>query len=255
MFFRLSDKRYLKRETRDYVPKLIAAALIAKEPSRYGFDSLPALPPLVYDEVTVTDQTGLDVMARLADTTTAALLELNPQFFRGATPPGRTVIVRVPQGAGTLVAQRWTALPADERITVIDHLVVRGETISQIAKRYHVDAATIMAANPKARSRALRVGMRLTIPVSPLARANLATPAASRPAVRRGSRVKVASAADGRFHLVKSGESLWQIAQDYHVKISDLRAWNDLAADDVLKPGTQLIVAPTAASEVAESPR
>src|SRR6185312_16044269 len=105
MFFRLSDKRYLKRETRDYVPKLIAAALIAKEPSRYGFDTLPGLPPLVYDEVSITEQTGLDVVARLADTTTSAVLELNPQFFRGVTPPDRAVIVRVPRGTGTQVAQ------------------------------------------------------------------------------------------------------------------------------------------------------
>ncbi|HEX9581774.1 MAG TPA: lytic transglycosylase domain-containing protein, partial [Gemmatimonadales bacterium] len=89
-FFALSDRRYLRRETRDYVPKLIAAALIAKEPRRYGFEDLPELEPLVFDEVTVPDATGLDVIARLADTATAALTELNPHYFRGVTPPGRT---------------------------------------------------------------------------------------------------------------------------------------------------------------------
>src|SRR5712691_10093486 len=79
-FFQLADRRYLRRETRDYVPKLIAAALIAKQPERYGFTDIEKLPPLLFDEVTIPDATGLDVIARLADTSVAAILELNPQF-------------------------------------------------------------------------------------------------------------------------------------------------------------------------------
>jgi len=103
-FFQLADRRYLRRETRDYVPKLIAASLIAKQPGRYGFDDVQPMPPLVFDEITVTDATGLDVIARLADTSVAAILELNSQFVRGITPPGRPVVVRVPRGRGTRVA-------------------------------------------------------------------------------------------------------------------------------------------------------
>ena len=92
-FFRLSDRRLLRRETRDYVPKLIAATQIAKNPARYGFDSIPYLQPLVFDEITVPDATGLDVLANLADTTTRALVELNPAYYRGVTPPRRESIV------------------------------------------------------------------------------------------------------------------------------------------------------------------
>src|SRR2546425_5628146 len=88
-FFQLSDRRYLRRETRDYVPKLIAASLIAKQPDRYGFAVEP-LPPLLFDEITIPDATGLDVIARLADTAVAAVLDLNPQFVRGITPPARS---------------------------------------------------------------------------------------------------------------------------------------------------------------------
>ena len=248
MFFRLSDKRYLKRETRDYVPKLIAAALIAKEPGRYGFDGLPSLDPLAFDEVMISEQTGLDVLARLADTTAAAMLELNPSFFRAVTPPARTVIVRVPRGAGSVVADRWAALPANERVTVIDHMIARGETIGQIALRYKVDAALILAANPKVKPRALRVGTRLVIPISLNARANVATrsrAAAPRRVTTPSPKAKALAAdANSRFHIVRRGESLWQIGQLYHVSVKDLREWNDLMADEMLKPGIRLVIAP-----------
>src|SRR2546430_1861203 len=122
------------RETRDWVPKLIAGALIARRPERYGFQPEP-LPPLVFDEITVPDATGLDVLARLADTSVTAMLELNPQFVRGVTPPGRSVVVRVPRGHGTSVAERFDSLPVTERITFVDHYVARRQTLSDIDRK------------------------------------------------------------------------------------------------------------------------
>ena len=256
-FFRLSDKRYLKRETRDYVPKLIAAALIAKAPSRYGFDPATPLQPLQFDEITVSAQTGLDVLARLADTTAAALLELNPQFFRGVTPPAKTVIVRVPAGNGTRVAQRWVELPAEERVTVIEHIVVRGETISGIAKKYRVDQSQVLAANPRVRPQVLRIGQRLVIPVSISARASYATRAPRRPSAPKPVVAPPAAplapavtpdstSSDGefRYHIVQPGETLWLIGRHYGVEVGDLRRWNGLAAGQLLRTGGRLLVGP-----------
>ena len=137
-FFVIADRRNLRRETRDYVPKLIAAALIAKQPSRYGFTDIERLSPLVFDEVSIPDATGLDVLARLADTSVAALLELNPQFVRGITPPARAVVVRVPRGTGAHVAEGYADLPINERVTFVDHYVSAGQTLSSIAQRYKV---------------------------------------------------------------------------------------------------------------------
>jgi membrane-bound lytic murein transglycosylase D len=220
-FFELSDRRYLRLETRDYVPKLIAAALIAKEPERYGFDRVPRLEPLTYDEVLVEDATGLDVLARLADTTTRALVELNPQFLRGATPPKRAVVVRVPAGTGPTVARRWSELPARERITFVTHRVVKGETLSGIAQRYGIRTGVLQAANPGVQAHRLRIGQQLTVPVSRAAQRTVASPA---------PRAAVATAAKSgsEFYTVRSGDSLWAIAQRHGVGVADLRRWNDL---------------------------
>src|SRR5436190_1611151 len=211
-FFQLSDRRYLRRETRDYVPKLIAAALIAKQPQRYGFEPEP-MPPLVFDEITVPDATGLDVVARLADTTVAALLELNPQYVRGVTPPGRSVVVRVPRGHGTRVAERYDSLPVTERITFVDHYVSRGQTLSDIAKSYRVSVTMIEGANPRIKAHALRVGQRLIIPMS-----GRVVPASawSVPPEPRYRRVSSTGVSTGN-HRVQSGETASEIARRYRV--------------------------------------
>jgi membrane-bound lytic murein transglycosylase D len=231
-FFQLSDRRYLRRETRDYVPKLIAASLIAKQPDRYGF-SVEPLPPLTFDEITVPDATGLDVVARLADTSVAALLELNPQFVRGVTPPGRSVVVRVPRGHGTLVAERYDSLPVTDRITFVDHYVARGQTLSEIAKRYHVNVSLIESANPRLRAHALRVGQRIIIPMS-----GRVVPASawSVPPEPRYRRVSSTAASAGR-HRVRSGETASAIARRYGVSLTALLNYNGLTMGSLLRAG------------------
>jgi membrane-bound lytic murein transglycosylase D len=239
VFFELSSRRYLRRETRDYVPKLIAAALIAKQPARYGFTNIEPLEPLVFDEVLVPDATGLDVIARLSDTTVAALLELNPQFVRGITPPGRPVTVRVPRGRGETVAQRYAELPVGERINFVDHYVRRGETLSQIAGRYRVSQAMIEGANPRMRPHRLRVGQRIIVPMSGRVVPPSAWTIPPDPAVRRVSRVATQTP-DGLTYKVRRGDTLSAIARHFRVSLNSLLDVNGLAMGAVIRPGDVL---------------
>ena len=234
-FFQLSDRRYLRRETRDYVPKLIAAALIAKQPQRYGFEPEP-MPPLVFDEITVPDATGLDVIARLADTTVAAVLDLNPQFVRGVTPPGRSVVVRVPRGRGTLVAERYDSLPATERITFVDHYVSRGQTLSDIAKHYRVTVSLIESANPRIRSHALRVGQRIIVPMSGRVVPASAWSVPPEPRYRRVSSTEASAGA----HRVRPGETASEIARRFGVSLTALLNYNGLTMGSLLRVGDLL---------------
>ena len=233
-FFDLSDRRYIRRETRDYVPKLIAAALIAKTPESYGFDSIPKYPAYVFDEITVPAATGLDVIAQLADTTVRAMFDLNPQYVRGVTPPDEEAIVRVPRGSGIVVAQRYAMLPDDERVNFIEHAIRRGETLGQIGKRYGVSVPVLRAANGNVHPKRLRIGARLVIPISPAARATATSGRAPRPSV----------GVNGvREHVVRGGDTLWDLSQRYNVRMTDLRQWNGMLVEDVLRVGQRLQLA------------
>ncbi len=231
-FFELSDRRWLRRETRDYVPKLIAATLISKDPLSFRFDSIPYLQPLVFDEMTVPDATGLDVLAQLADTSFRALVELNPQYYRGATPPNRMSIVRLPRGSGNEVAGRYAALPPEDRVNFQQHKIKRGETLGEVAKRYGVSLNLLMAANPGVQPRRLRVGQRVVIPYSATARAY------------PGSAPAMLTASRSRYHQVRRGESLWIIAKRYGTTVNNLRSWNGMRSGDVLRTGTRLVISP-----------
>ncbi len=247
-FFQLADRRYLRRETRDYVPKLIAASLIAKQPDRYGFTEIQRLPPLVYDEITIPDATGLDVIARLADTSIAAVLELNPRFVRGITPPGREVTVRVPRGRGVLVATRFDTLPATERVTFLDHYVARGQTLSEIARRYRVTVTMIQSANPQLRSHSLRIGQRIIIPVSgrivPASAWSVPPTRRVRRASRGGGGAGGAGGDVSGSHRVRPGETATQIARRYGVSLSRLLDYNGLAVASVIRAGEVLRIPP-----------
>jgi len=247
-FFQLADRRYLRRETRDYVPKLIAASLIAKQPGRYGFGDEQPLTPLVFDEVTVPDATGLDVLSRLADTTVDALLELNPQFVRGITPPGRTVTVRVPRGRGTRVAARYDSLPVTERITFVDHYVAAGQTLTDIAHRYRVTVAMLQSANPTLKPRALWVGERIIVPMSGRVVPAAAWSVPPEPRYRRTRRAsrggREVSAGGPGTHRVQRGETLSGIARAYGVTLAALLDYNDLARGSVIRAGEVVKIPP-----------
>jgi membrane-bound lytic murein transglycosylase D len=245
-FFRLYDTRLLRRETKDYVPKLIAAALIAKEPARYGFTVTPA-EPLVYDSIVVPTMTGLDVLARLADTTVAAIRELNPQFLRLATPPATASVVRLPPGRGPMTVASYAELPPEKRVTFVEHFVRRGETMGGIARKYRVSSRLLQEANPRVNSRRLQVGQRLVVPTGGAISSSMA---------RHMSDPKPAAGTNtSGYHRVRWGETLSEIADEYGVSQRELKAWNKLDSKGRLQAGQRLRVAPTGAGAKASSAR
>jgi membrane-bound lytic murein transglycosylase D len=244
-FFRLYDTKLLRRETKDYVPKLIAAALIAKQPRRYGFRVEPA-EPATYDSIVVPDMTGLDVIARLADTTVAAIRELNPQYLRLATPPKSRSVVRLPPGRRSVTLAAYAKLPPRQRVTFIEHFVARGETLSGIALRYRVSQTMLTAANPKLKSRRMRIGQRVVVPTGGVPSAKVALRMAE-PAVAPGT-------STAAFHRVRRGETISEIADEYGVTQRELRIWNSLDSKGQIRAGQRLRVASPDAARPSPSP-
>jgi membrane-bound lytic murein transglycosylase D len=215
-FFRMYNTRLIRQETKDYVPKLIAAALIAKEPARYGFTVPTGIAPYATDSIVVSDMTGFDVLARIADTSVAAIRELNPQFLRMSTPPGRSVVIRVPEGHGAAAQAAYAALAPGDRVTFAVHGAAKGETLSRIAQRYGVTLAFLQEANPAVGTGRLKAGTQVLVPQG----------GALSVAITR----ELASASTAQFHRVRRGETLARIARRYGVTVSELRRWNGLGA-------------------------
>ena len=162
-FWRLSQMTYLKKETRNYIPKFIAAALIASMPEKYGFGDIAYEPPIEYDEVTIERPMRLEQIAKLARTTVKAIKELNPALLRNITPPNKDGFsLRLPARSGNAFAQAYGLLPESAKPKVITHKVKKGETLLAIAKHYGQRVTQLMDLNGL-RSRQVRVGQDLIV--------------------------------------------------------------------------------------------
>lgn len=157
----------LPRETRDFVPRLVAAARVAEAADAFGVAPVEVAEPFSFDTVTVPDATSLDVVAWAAGASEAQIAALNPHIIRGVTPVGVETRLRVPPGRGTLFAEAYARIPEDERVTIQEHVVARGETLWGIARQYGVALDTLEEANPRVRPERLQPGDRLLVPRSP----------------------------------------------------------------------------------------
>ena len=158
-------REHWPRETREFVPKLVGAIIVAQDPERFGYTSIETGDPLRFDEVTVPDATTLDILAGAAEVDEEEMRLLNPELFRGFTPPGSAYVLRVPAGRAERFAANYAEIPVGNRMTVVEHSVAQGETLSHIARRYGVSLTDLRAANPEVRPRYLRIGTRLTVPI------------------------------------------------------------------------------------------
>ena len=161
-----AHRHHFPRETREFVPKLVGAIIVARDPIGHGYDEIAFDAPFRFDEVVVPEATTFDVLADAAEVEESEIDRLNPELFRGFTPPGQAVTIRVPEGTAATFEANYALIPPDRRMTVVEHVVQSGETLSHIAQRYRVSLSDLQAANPGIRPRYLRVGATLTVPIA-----------------------------------------------------------------------------------------
>jgi membrane-bound lytic murein transglycosylase D len=236
-FFVLAEKDYLRNETREYVPQLIAAALIAKEPARYGM-TIHTLPPLAYDSVRVPPSTPLAAIAKAAHASTRDVLDLNPHLLRGMTPPRESYLVRVPAGAATSFDSAFSSLPDADRAATRRLETKKGDRAERIASDHGISVFALEGFNPNLRrlkpSGKLVAGQILVIPTPAVASASLVVP---NPAIEKYPN----STARRKVHTVRRGESIGSIARRYDTTPARLMRINGLRKP-VIFPGQTLLL-------------
>lgn len=215
-FWDLKASRYIRKETKNYVPKYMAATIIAKNPEAYGF-MVNAYEPFTFDEVVLEESTDLRLAARCAECTYEEIKELNPEIKRWVTPPHYArYTLRLPAGKKEIFLTNYAAVPNEQKIRWERHEVVRGETLAGIAKQYNTTAEAIRDINGLKKNR-ITPGKHLLIPVDVNGRAQEVGYLAQAPASARQQQI---------LYRVHRGETLSKIARKHNVTVADIKEWN-----------------------------
>jgi membrane-bound lytic murein transglycosylase D len=277
-FWSLSEhKRGFAKETKHYVPKLMACALVAKHYQAFGFadDEFSFMEPLEYDEVPLTTAADLEIIARSAGVDVEEVKELNPELKRWCTPPATEkapYLIKLPKGSAEKFTEKFAQVAPHERLAFKIHKVRRGDTLSAIASKFGSASEAIMRMNGLKSVRTLRLGTDLVIPVPSagksekavavferqVARARRQGYAAVRPEdevpagtpriVAQGPvKTEVIGGKTRITYGVQTGDSLWAIGQKFGVSVDDIRSWNKLPKSRrSLQIGTLLYLWPAA---------
>jgi membrane-bound lytic murein transglycosylase D len=249
-FWRIStSSRYLPRETREYVPLILAAIIVARNPVQYGFDITPQQ-PVAYEKVSVPRAVDLRRVAEWTGTTIDDIQSLNPELRRWTTPVKGQYEVKVPVGTAERLRGELAAAASSEFGSFNWHTVRRGETLTSIARKLRVGRVDLAEANHLSVRSKVRPGQELIVPRAPatLLAARSERPAPSEIASRAiGGASSVASDDSRRAtpltYRVKRGDTLSSIARLYDTTVARIKALNRLRGNTIV-PGDRLTIRP-----------
>ena len=259
-FWDMARSGYLRDETKQYVPKLLAAILVGRFPERYGLSVIQMM-PYAYETVVVDKMTSLSILASFAGSDIDELKDLNPELLRATTPPGR-YILRVPPGASGVTSRALARIPSGQRLDFQKYVIRKTDTLAKVAARFRVSPGDLLQANNLTKAQ-FRTGRRIQVPppstipiddqdLKPVAtkdRDLIAHPLPGLPVIPpeqpaepdlpSGSNQAskdlsadlsplqpVEASVKPSTHVVKRGETLFSIAERYGINVADLRTWN-----------------------------
>jgi membrane-bound lytic murein transglycosylase D len=241
-FWELYRRNVLPGETRNYVPIILAMTIMAKNPTQYGLDHLTLDLPVPSDTVRIHYPIDLRLVAECTGSSTAVLQELNPSLLRMTTPKDMEFELHLPQGKAARFETEVASIPEDMRVSWRYHRVESGESLSEIARRYHTTATAIAEANNLAGNELVSES-KLIIPVSP-AKA-LPSEAGNRAATPGYGK-------HSAHYTVRKGDTVLSVADDFGVPAEKVRQWNHLKGN-TLHAGRSLTILKPSATVVEQS--
>lgn len=247
-FWKLSAKpKLLPRETREYVPMILAAIVIARNPAQYGFNFEAEATP-GYEKVELARPVDLRRVAEWTGSSIGDIQALNPELRRWTTPVGEPYELKVPHGTGDVVRARL-AEPADDLASLNFYTVKRGDTLPAIARKLHVKSTDLADANYISVKSHVSPGEKLVVPREATV---LMAARTDRPAPLAESRATVADAGQleagansnrvKAVYEVRRGDTLASIARLFKTSVAALQTWNPTLANRQLRPGVRLTV-------------
>jgi len=234
----------LPRQTRNYVPTFLAAAIIAKDPQKFGF-FVEKEKPFQADTVLISEAVDLNVVAKIVDTTYSYIKDINPAVLRWVTPPGvKNFTLYLPKGRKKQFKEGYAKIPEKDKRSWVRHRIRSGETLSTIAQKYHTSMKILKSTN-KIRGSRIRAGKYLLIPV-PQNKAHFYSyvPKTNTKSRRRSS-PKIVKNVTGHkkvIYKVKKGDTIGEIAETYFTRASKIRSWNGLRYGQFIRPKQKLVI-------------
>jgi len=208
-------KMRLRKQTMDYVPFFMAAVVISKNPEEFGFTDIDYQPRWQYDVVAIDKCLDFKVIAKAVGCTVDDIKELNPELLRRFTPPNiKKYKLRVPKGTKARFYAAYEKMPSSKETSFVRHKIRRGESVSTIARKYGVSQYAIFEANNLSRRSKIYAGKSLVIPV-PNDRSY-------------GGRSNREYEAEGNIYVVRSGDTVWDIARAFGTTPDKVRRLNKL---------------------------
>jgi membrane-bound lytic murein transglycosylase D len=230
-FWELYKRHELPGETQNYVPEILAAIIIANNPTQYGFDDVTLDPPVLTDTVTINYAIDLRLVSDLVGAPVDEVEALNPSLLRMVTPPDESFDLHLPAGTATLFEQRAAFIPESRRNSWRYHPVVAGDTLESVGEEYRVPVEELAAVNQLSSSESIAGVEALVVPVAPVAEPSTRT----------------------RLYVARRGDTLVTIADHFGVSLSQLRRWNGIPSGTRVEAGQRLHVAEPATLTRASS--
>jgi membrane-bound lytic murein transglycosylase D len=238
-FWELYRRNVLPKETRNYVPIIVAETIMAKNPAQYGLDSITPDPKVAYDTVKINYPVDLRLVAECVDATPEQLEDLNPSLLRRITPKGHFDL-HLPVGTIEKYQSAIASIPSDMRVWWRYHQVAAGETLMSVARSYHTTARAIAEANQLEMSDSVEAGAKLVIPIAPgkHSSADVQTYA---------KRLTV-------YH-VKKTDTVQTVADNLGIPPATIRRWNRLKGDSLSRRRVLYVHLPVSPASVPTQQR